>query len=100
MLWTRSLTVGWAERSEAHAERYRWARRFAPLPTLLRQLVKPPRRVAEQHRLFVCRGAGGQALEGVPVGRVGAGNLVDREVALEHAARRAEPRDADLPVAP
>src|ERR1700736_2586301 len=64
------------------------------------QLVEPPCRVAEQQRLLVGRGTGGEPLEGVPVGRVAAGNLVDRKVALEHAARRPERRDAGLDVGP
>src|SRR4029453_13918571 len=49
-------------------------------------------------RLLVTGGAGGEALEGVPVNGVAVGALVDREVRLEHRALRPEISDAGLDV--
>src|SRR6516162_8535981 len=46
------------------------------------------------------RSAGGKSLEGIPVHGVGGGNLVDRKIALEHAARGPELGDAGLDVRP
>jgi len=44
------------------------------------------------------RAAGGDPLEGVPHDRIAAHPLVDREIALEHRALRAEGVDADFDV--
>ena len=55
-----------------------------------RQPIDPPRRITEQRRLLGCRRAGRHQLEGVPQYRVAGRQLVDREVAFEHAALGAE----------
>src|ERR1700730_5032371 len=54
----------------------------------------------EQSALLVGRGAGDDALEGVPQRLVADRHLVDREVALEHAAPRPEQFDASLDIGP
>src|SRR6266478_2316836 len=55
---------------------------------------------AEQRLLLVGGAPGSDALEGVPHHRITAHPLVDREIALEHRALRAESIDADLYVRP
>src|ERR1700730_12357188 len=53
---------------------------------------------AEQRGFLVGGTAGGDALEGVPHHRIAAHAFVDREIALEHRALRAEGSDAGLDV--
>src|SRR6516165_3114067 len=65
-----------------------------------RQLIKLPCRIAEQQRLLVRGGAGGEPLERVPISRVAAGKLVDRKVALEHATLGTERGKAGLDIGP
>src|SRR5579884_1786816 len=52
----------------------------------------------EQRRLFGRRAAAGDALERVPEHVIAAAALIDREVALEHRALRAERLDACLDI--
>src|SRR5271166_3496054 len=82
---------------------------FSPSPVFVRvsagrrpasQAVDPRGHVMEQQRLLGRRRAGGDALERVPQHGVAAHGLVDREVAFEHAPRRAEVLDARVHVRP
>lgn len=66
----------------------------------LRQPVDALRRAREQRRLLRVRRSSRDALEGVPQGGVVAAPAVDGEVALEHAAARAEGLDAGFDVWP
>src|SRR5437899_2566726 len=50
------------------------------------ELVDAGRRAGEQRLLFVSRRFGRQPLERIPQHAIATGDLVDREVALEHAA--------------
>src|SRR5205085_494078 len=58
------------------------------------------RGAGEQRELFVARGAGSEALEGVPQSLVADRHFVHREIALEHAAGRSEQLDAGLDIGP
>src|SRR5262245_51917825 len=70
-------------------------------PALRRDHAVDPRGGAAVERLLlVGRGAGGDALEGVPQLGVAARLLVGREVALEHAAVGSERLDAGLDIGP
>src|SRR5471032_1074008 len=60
------------------------------------QLVDAACRARKQGRLFGRRRLGGQPLEGIPQHAEARGDLVDREIALEHAALGAEQLDAGL----
>src|SRR5436190_9790003 len=60
--------------------------------------VEAARRAGEQRRLLRRRTAGRDALEGIPEHRIAAAALVDREIALEHRALRAERGDAGLDI--
>ena len=69
-----------------------------PQPLRHRQAIHPSRRPAVQGLLLRGRGAGGDVFEGVPQFGVAAGLFVGWEVALEHAAVRAERLDAGFDV--
>src|ERR1700693_3566598 len=60
--------------------------------------VEPRRGAAKQTRLLGRTCASGQNLAGVPERRVAIGALVDRKIALEHAAAGAEAFDAGLEI--
>src|SRR5262249_40903559 len=64
------------------------------------QPVRLCRGGAKQRRALFGRGSRGQAFERVPQGAVAARLLVRRKVAFEHAALRAEQRDAGLDIGP
>src|ERR1700730_6063643 len=63
-----------------------------------RQAIGFRRGAVEQGGLLVGGIAGGDPLERVPPNLITAGTLVDREIALEHAALRAERSDAGLDI--
>src|SRR5258707_7535858 len=67
---------------------------------LFPQPVKPRRGASEKIGLFRCRGAACEPLERVEQHRIAARTLVDRKVALEHAAVGAEILDAGLDIGP
>src|SRR6266478_5089614 len=75
-------------------------RRLRRLCTLIPQAVKPRRGAGEEIGLFRCGGAAREPLEGVEQHRIAAGTLIDREIALEHAAVGAEIRDAGVDIGP
>src|SRR5215469_1928562 len=75
-----SSPIGAPERLEPPPIHCRFRYRFETLS----QPVDALRRAAEQHRLLVGRGSGGQAFESVPQDRIARGRPVRREVALEH----------------
>src|SRR5262249_13094526 len=60
--------------------------------------IKPNRGSRKEVRLFCLGRASRQQLAGVPEYRIAVGALVDREVALEHRARRSKGLDASLNV--
>src|SRR5436305_8212500 len=62
--------------------------------------VKPCCRPGEQIGFVRAAGAFGQKLAGIPEDWIAVGAFVDREVALEHATRRAERLDAGLHIRP
>src|SRR6516162_8986804 len=98
-----TVAVGKTERSRAWRretrERARLAQRTrlrqsAPARARSVEAVDPPRGAAEQGALFVGRGARGDALECVPQNRITRADLLDRKIALEHAAVGAKQLDA------
>src|SRR5436305_5503268 len=68
------------------------------LPTNPVEPIETLRGAEKQIVLLSCARAFRQNLAGVPEHRIAVRTLVDREVALEHAARRAERRDARFDV--
>src|SRR5437764_14803198 len=62
------------------------------------EAVKARCRAGEEIGFFRCRDAAREPLEGVEQHGVAAGALVDREVALEHAAAGAEAFDAGVDI--
>jgi hypothetical protein len=62
--------------------------------------IDAPRRVTEQRRLVLRRGAGSDMLECVPQGPIANPHLVNGKVAFERATPSAECFDAGLDVGP
>jgi hypothetical protein len=62
--------------------------------------VEPRRGAGEEIGFLGCRGAARQPLERVEQYRIAAGALVDREIALEHAAVHAETFDTGFDIGP
>src|SRR4051794_4274184 len=62
------------------------------------QPIKPRRGAGEKIGLFGCGGATRETFESIEQHRIAAGTLVDREVALEHAAAGAEILDAGVDI--
>ena len=71
----------------------------ASSPALV-QAIEPLCRVAKERRLFLRGSPRRQPFEGIPVDGIGAGDLVDREVAFEHERAGAEGLDGGLDVGP
>src|SRR5438309_8365334 len=71
-----------------------------PIALLNAEAVKAGCGAGEEIGFFRCRGAAREPLEGVEQDRIAAGALVDREVALEHAAAGAEAFDAGVDIGP
>src|SRR5438128_10742229 len=67
---------------------------------LYAKAVKARRGAGEEIGFFRCRGAAREPLERVEQHWVAAGALVDREIALEHAAAGAEAFDAGVDIGP
>src|SRR6267378_4292596 len=72
----------------------------SPIGMLVPQSVKPRCGAGEEIGLFRCGGAAREPLKCVEQHRIAAGTLIDREIALEHAAVGAEIRDAGVDIGP